>query len=268
MKNIFTTLILSMALTIVLYAQDGNPLAVSHGMRASLDLQLIQNIGLNQWSSTSFVNDGLPRTSVTEVRGVLNILGKNLGVFGDMGVAIMPAPRMRTLDFDRMPKPHTNIQYFLRETMMESDIDGAASAHFRMTFGVVGKIPTNRENLTVMPYAGFGFLTMPKRTYQVLLKESGTNMQYNTTYTWKFNGSTYDDFDPNSPLGFFNARMNFKYKISERSTILLGLEYTRFLTTIDFHSEHVNTFNHNIRRDVTIEGNTMNKLGLSVGVSF
>jgi hypothetical protein len=266
MKNIFTALIFSTILTFALYAQNENPSTVTHKVRATLDLQLAQHVGLNQWSSASYVNDGLPRTSATEIRGVLNILGKNFGVFGDMGVAIMPAPRMRTLDFDRMPMPHNNIQYFLRETMTESDVDGA-SAHFRMTFGVVGKIPTNRENLTVMPYAGFGFLTMPKRTYQVLLKESGTNMQYNTTYTWKYNGKN-DEFERNPPLGFFNARMNFKYRLSGRSSIIFGVEYTRFLTTIDFHTEHVNTFNHNIRRDFTIEGNTMTMLGLSVGISF
>jgi hypothetical protein len=183
----------------------------------------------------------------------------HFGFFVDMGVGIMPAPRMRSLDLNRMPMPHSGTQYFLRETLQDADRNGA-SAHFKMTFGLTGKIQTNRENLTIMPYLGLGLLTMPKRTYDIILKEYGSNMQFQTTYIWNHND---DEFTNSSPLGYLNGRLNFRYK-----NILLGLEYTWFFTTIDFYAKHVNMFNANIRRDFSITGNRMNMLGISVGISF
>ncbi|MDR0437370.1 MAG: hypothetical protein LBH22_03600 [Bacteroidales bacterium] len=248
-------LLFSIALTSALSAQDEN----KSQMRASFNFQAAQHIGLTQWSNTGYVNDGLPKPFITELRGTLNILDKYFGVFMDMGLGIMPVPKMRTLDLNRMPTPRNGTQYFLRETLQEADRSGA-SAHFKMTFGLVGKIPTDKENLTIMPYLGVGFLTMPKRTYEVILKENNSNMEYQTTYIWNHNDNEYSN---NSTLGYLTGRLNFKY-----NKILIGLEYTWFFTTIDFYARHTNVYNANITRNFTIEGNRVNTLGLSVGISL
>ena len=254
MKKIITSLF-SIVLTYTLSAQNEN----TSKIRGWFDFQASQHIGLNQWINIGYVNDGLPGTSLTEFRGVLNLLDKHFGFFADMGIGIMPAPKMKSLDLSRMPMPHHGTQYFLRETLQETD-KNSASAHFKMTFGLIGKIPTNKENLTIMPYLGLGFLTMPKRTYDVVLKENGSNMQFQTTYIWNHNDNEYNN---NSPLGYLNGRLNFKYR-----NILLGLEYTWFFSTIDFYARHTNTFNANIERDFNVKGNKLNTLGISVGISL
>jgi|GEM_PF-1722848 len=229
-----------------------------------LDFQVAQHIGLNQWSSTASVNDGFPTASLTEFRGVCNIYVPKIyvGFFADMSVGIMPAPEMRTLTLDRMPMPYNGMQYYLRDILSESD-NGSASAHFKMTFGLFGKIPAN-EKLAVMPYFGVGFLTMPQRRYEVILKEQGSNMQYHTVYSWNHKENEEDS----SSLGYLTGRLNFNYKLSQKLNLLMGLEYTWFFNTLDFYGKYSNTFNANIERDFSIKGNKMNMLGVSVGISF
>jgi hypothetical protein len=181
----------------------------------------------------------------------------------------MPAPKMKSLDLNRMPTPFGG-QYFLREVLSESN-ENTATPRFKMTFGFVGRIPTDYEKLTVMPYLGIGFLTMQTKKYDVILKENGTNMQYETRFVWRYDESDKDNYEynkKNSPLGYLNVRMNAKYKYSEKTNILVGLEYTRFFSSIDFYGRHVNMFNHNIYEHIIVEGNKMNMLGLSVGISF
>jgi hypothetical protein len=156
-------LILSIVLTNALLAQNEIKSPIG------FELKIVQHIGLNQWSSVGYVNDGLPKASLTELRTELNVIDKYVGYFVDMGIGIMPAPEMRSLNLDRMPMPHSGTQYFLRETLSESSRSGA-SVHFKMTGGLAGKISTNNDNLTIMPYLGVGFLTMPQRRYEVILK--------------------------------------------------------------------------------------------------
>lgn len=232
-----------------------------------IDFQIVQHIGLNNWSNADFVNDGLPGTNITELRGVFNLyFGSSnvVGLFADMGVGIMSAPRMRTFDADRMPMPHSGTQYHVREIVSESG-NSSASAHLKMIFGLFGRISVNKK-LSIMPYAGAGFLTMPQRRYDVILKEEGSNTQYEALYLWNsLNGNNYE-----TPiaLGCLNGRVNFSYRLSHRSNLLLGIEYTWFLNTLDFHSRFTNSFNANVWKDYRVKGNRMNMLGLSAGISF
>ena len=178
-----------------------------------------------------------------------------------MGVGIMPASRMNSFDLERMPMPYSGTQYYLREMRSESG-SGDASAHFKMTVGLFGKIPSG-EKLTVMPYFGIGLLSMQQRRYEMLLKEHGSNMQYETTYIW----NRLDVSDNPATLGYLTGRVNFKFKRS-KSTLMLGLEYTRFFNTLNFYGQYINTFNANMERSFSIKGNKMNMIGLSVGTSF
>jgi hypothetical protein len=136
-----------------------------------------------------------------------------------------------------------------------------------MTLGLFGKIPAN-EKLSVMPYFGIGFLTMQQRKYEVILKEQGSNMQYQTLYVWNCkHGNEYGYDKPTHPA-YIVGRLNFKYKFSQKSSLLLGLEYTWFLNTLDFYGRYTNTFKANIQRDFNEKGEKMNMLGISVGISF
>ncbi|MDR2928689.1 MAG: hypothetical protein LBV41_10920 [Cytophagaceae bacterium] len=263
MKKI-TILLLSIALMQPVAAQDGNAIR----KRYSIDLQLAQHAGLNRWSNASYVNSGLPAAVITELRGVLNLSFNipHAGMFMDMGVGIMPAPAMRTLNMEQMPVPYVGTRYYLRETVSSSG-DGTAGARFKMTAGMFGKIPTNNSNLTVMPYLGIGFMTMPQRSYDVMLKEHGSNMQYSATYIW--NCKHYNGYDSQRVApGYLTGRLNFRYTLSPKSDLLLGLEYMRFFDTPGFYGKYTNTFNANIEKDFSVTGNRVNMLGISLGISF
>jgi hypothetical protein len=265
-KNII--LLLTVAFSLALSAQNENE-NKSQMRSAWFDFQFAQHIGLSkQWSSAGYVNEGLPGAALSEFRGTLNLIGKHFGFFADMGVGFMPAPRMKSLNLDRLPMPNKGTQYYLREVLSESDRSGT-SAHFKMTFGLVGRVPTNNEKLTVIPYFGLGFLTMPKKEYDVILKEDGSNMQYQTTFIWKYNdGNEYEYDNSNPPLGYLNGRLNFRYKRSQKTHISLGLEYTWYFSTIDFYAKYTNTFNANVNRSFIVEGNRMNMLAISLGISL
>jgi len=274
-------LLLSIALTQTLSAQNENDPSVKSWLDRKIgpqnetetsnqpwfDIQIAQQVGLTPWSNFRYVNDGLPQATFTELRGVLNIMGKYFGVFADMSLALMPGPKMKTLDLNRVPGPRIGTLYYLQETLSEEDKSGV-SASFKMTFGVAGKIPTRYENLTVMPYFGVGFLTMPDRKYEVVLKEDGSNLYYKTMYIWKYNDGNEKSYDntSNPTLGYWCGRLNFKYKLSKKSEILLGIEYMWFFSTVDFYAKYTNVFNENNERSFTREGNKMKMLGLSVGI--
>ena len=251
-------LILTIALTQSLLAQDNE----AKFKRVWFDLQIAQHIGLGSWSGASYINDGFPVTALTEFKGVFKVylINSHAGIFVDMGMGIMPAPKMKSLSLDQMPMPYNGTQYYLREMLYESGKSNA-SAHFKMTHGLFGNIRAN-ENLYVMPYFGIGFVTMPQRKYDMILKEHGSNMQYRTTYIWNHQNN-YEN-DGSTTLGYLTGKLIFKRK----SNLLLGLEYTWLFNSLDFYGKYTNTFNANIERDFTIKGNKMNMLGLSVGVSF
>jgi len=259
MKKIIIS-ILMIALTQSLWAQDDN----AEYNRRRFDLQVAQHFGLGQWSDADYVNKGLPPTVLTEFRGVGNYyLSPIWGFSLDVGIGIMPAPEMRSLNLDRMPMPHNGTQYYLREILSDGG-GGNINAHFKMTFGLFGAIQSN-ENLTIMPYFGVGFLTMQQRAYEILLKEHGSNMQYKTKYIWNYNANEYEN---GTVLGYLTGRLNFKYKLANNSNLLFGLEYMWFFNSLDFYGRYTNTFNANIERDFMVKGNKINMLGISVGMSW
>lgn len=103
MKKI-TILLLAIALTHTLSAQNN----IVERKKIRIDFQIAQHLGLNQWSNVGYVNEGFPKTALTEFRGVFNYYTAHpyIGVFADMGVGIMPAPEMGSLALDRMPMPY------------------------------------------------------------------------------------------------------------------------------------------------------------------
>ena len=260
MKKIIISFLI-VALTQSLWAQDDN--VVYKRKRFEFNIQAAQHIGLGQWSEADYVNRGLPQTAITEFRGIGSLLfSSTVGAFLDFGIGITPAPRMRSFNIDGMPMPYNGSQYYLRETLSDGG-GGNANSHFKMTHGLFGIVRSN-ENLTIMPYFGVGFLTMPQRSYVVLLKEHGSNMQYRTTYNW----NCRDENSTAATLGYLTGRLNFEYKLKSNSNLLLGLEYTWFLNTLDFYGKYTNTFNANIERDFSVKGNKINMLGISVGLNF
>ena len=255
-------LLLIIALMQSILAQDND----SELKKVWFDLQIAQHIGLNSWNRAGYANDGFPATALTEFRGTFGFYLNNpyIGAFVDMGIGIMPASKMKSFSLDRMPMPYSGTQYYLREMLSESG-NGRASAHFKMTGGIFGDMPVN-EKLTIMPYFGVGLITMQQRKYEMILKEHGSNMQYQTTYIW--NRQNNSEYDNAIPLGYLNGKLVFKQKLSGKSSLLLGLEYTWCFNTLDFYGKYTNTFNANVERDFSIKGNKMNMLGFSVGLSF
>ena len=227
------------------------------------DFQIVQHFGLDRWSEADYVNDGLPKNMLTEIRGAFNLylFRPYIGAFVDMGIGIMPAPAMRSFKLDRMQKPYQGMQYYLREMLSESGNNGT-SAQFKMTYGLFGKIPVS-ESLGIMPCFGVGFQSMPQRKYEVLLKEDGSNNQYKAKCIWNS-----DEYDSQASLGYLTGRLNFKYRLSQKSSLQFGLEYTWLLNSLDFYGKFTNTFNENIQREFSVKGNKINMFGISVGISF
>ena len=235
--------------------------------RVWFDIQIMQHIGLNQWGA-DYLHDGLPRAAITELKSTLNLymVRPYVGFFVDLGVGFMPASKMHTLDLTQMPMPHSGTKYYLREILSESG-NTSTTTHFMMSLGFFGKIPIN-EKFSIMPYCGIGLFTMPQRKYEIILKEQGSNIQYNALYVWNCkNGSEYGYDKPTQP-GFLIGKLNFKYKFSHKSSLLIGLNYTWFLSTLDFYGSYTNTFNANIQRNFTVKGGKMNMFGISLGLSF
>lgn len=232
--------------------------------RTMLNLHLVQHIGLDAWNDAGYVANGLPPVQMTEIRGVLGILIKpTFNIFGDMGLGIMPAPG--SFNLDGMPMPNSNTRYYLREMLSETGT-GEASARFKMTAGWFGDFRVG-ERCRIMPYAGVGMLSMKGRSFEMILKEDGSNAQYRTKYAWGRDFDDYNDYDDYPEimsLGYLTGRMNVQFPLTRKLDLMLGLEYTHFLTGMDFHARYVNTYNENIRKDITIRGNKVNMIGLSV----
>ena len=231
-----------------------------------IDLQAVQHIGISNWSNTGYVKDGFPAASITELRSVVNLrlVGPVYG-FVDMGIGIMPATDMKSFNLAPMPMPYNGTQYYLREMLSESG-SNSVSAHLKYSGGLFTRFQAT-EKLSVMPYLGAGGLSMSQRSYEMILKEQGSNMQYNTMYVWGYKTSENNNEAP-VMLGYLTGRLNFKYKIAPKSNLLFGLEYTHFFNTLDFYGKYSNTFNGNVQRDFIVVGNKMNMLGISVGISF
>ncbi len=231
-----------------------------------VDIQAVQNFGINKWSDTDYVNDGFPRTSLTELRGVFNayLISPSLGAFVDMGLGVMPAPPMKSFDARRLPKPDSAHDYYVRRVSESGE--SRANAHFRISAGLFGEVYAT-QRIAVMPYIGVGGITMTRRTFNVGYKEDGSNMEYDTKYIW--GRKSGGEFDGNGEmLGYFTARVNLRYELDPRTNLLIGLEYTHLWDSTHFYEQHTSVFNKNVQRKSTIKCNKMNMLGISVGVSF
>jgi hypothetical protein len=204
--------------------------------KAWVDFQAVQHIGLGKWSNAGYVNDGFSSASITEIRGVLNcFLFKPVYGFFDMGFGIMPGSK--SFNLDRMPMPYNGTRYYLREMLSESGSD-KASAHFKFTAGLFTNFNVT-DKLAIMPYLGIGGFSLSPKSYEMILKEQGSNMQYNTMYVWGSRDYNNENYNNESVmLGYLTGRLNFEYKISPKSSLLLGLEYTHFFNTLDFYGRY------------------------------
>ncbi len=231
-----------------------------------IDAQVVQSVGMNKWSSADYANAGFPRTSLTEGRFTFNayLISPSLGAFVDMGLGVMPAPPMKTFDASRLPMPESGKNYFTRG-LSESG-EHRANAHFRISAGLFGEVYAT-QRIAVMPYMGVGGMTMTRRTFDVRLKEDGSNMEYDAKYTW--GRSRGDEFGGNGEMvGYFTGRLNFRYELDPRTNLLVGLEYTHFWDSMHFYTDFDNAFNGNLISRSTVKCKKMNMFGLSVGVSF
>lgn len=228
------------------------------------DVQLAQQIGLKNWSGVSSVDDGFPKASLTELKGVFNIrFGRScVGAFADAGIGLMPAPKMGTFTTDRMEMPHSGTKYYLREMLSESG-SRHATPHFKAATGLFMDIQAG-EKVRVMPYVGVGFMTMSGRSYTMILKEQGSNLEYRARYSW--NESEYGT-DTSAP-GYLTGRLNVKYKVAQKMSLLLGLEYMWVFDRLNYSASFSNVYNQNIEKVVHVQGERMSMLGLSLGLSF
>ncbi len=269
-KSILLFAIAAVAAIQSVSAQQKRPVAKS---RYWFDLQVVQHFGLDKWNDAGYADDGFPPASMTEFRGVFNFTpfaNPVFGLYADAGLGVMPAPKIGSFDTGRLPMPNSGTRYYLREMVSESGVDNA-SVHLRASVGIFGNFKMAGK-LNIMPYLGAGLLTMPQRRYETVLKEDGSNMQYNALYVWGVDVSDADVADEYAsgagPAGFVTGRLNFKYRIKPALGLVFGLEYTYFISRMNFYGKYSNTFNGNVQRSFNAEGNNMNMLAVSAGISF
>jgi hypothetical protein len=258
MKTILPVLLLSVC--VLAKAQNEAPDRLSW-----FDLHIAQTFGLNDWNRVRFASDRLPRAvSSTELRMGISIYAiRPIGVFADMGVAIMPATRNGFSDPSEQASFYTGAPCYAREMTVEEGYQ-SASGHFKMTFGVFGEIQY-RERLTIIPRLGIGLMTVAAPTCEAVLKEQGTNMQYLARYQWF--GQNEND-GGGASLGYLACRLQCALKVSPKLNLLFGAEYNWFYTRADFSETYTNYFNRNNVTTKYYEGNRLHTAGLSLGLSF
>jgi len=232
-----------------------------------LDLQAAQSFGLNDWNNVKFASDRLPNaSSSTDLRATLNIhvFRRTVGLFHDIGLGIMPAPRYGDSDPAAQAAITLGSPYYTKEITLEK-VNESASAHFKMTFGLFARFPII-DKLSVSPCIGAGFMTITAPTCQAVLKEHNSNMQYTAHYQW-FSQDKYR-YSDDTTLGYLTFRLRFAYRILPRNNLLFGLEYTRFQKRVDFSEHYTNYFNYNLVKTLNHKGNHLNMLGFSLGISL
>ena len=227
------------------------------------DFQIAQSFGLNDWHRIKFASDRLPGTSFsTDLRATFNThIVRPVGLFTDIGLGIMPAPRDGFADPAAYATLSSGIPFFTKETTLDHG-NQTATAHFKMTFGVFARVPMG-EKLSVSPYFGVGFMTVQAPNCDVILKEQETNMQYKANYCW-FKQDEYN----NPTIGYLAGRLRFSYHLASKRYLLVGFEYHWYFTRASFSETYTNYFNYNIVTTNYYEGNRLIMLGLSLGVSF
>ena len=232
-----------------------------------LDIQIAQSFGLNDWNRVKFASDRLPHTSSsTDLRATLNVhvFRRTVGIFHDIGLGIMPAPRNGFSDPAEQAAFTMGVPYYTKEIVVENGNE-SASAHFKMTLGVFTKFSIV-EKLSVSPCFGVGFMNITAPTCEVVLKEQDSNMQYIARYQW-FGQDEYS-YSNETMLSYLAFRLRFAYRILPKSNLLFGFEYTWFPIRADFSERYTNYFNHNIINTLNYKGNRLNMLGFSVGISL
>ena len=238
----------------------------TQGRKTWIDFQIAHSYGFNDWNRLKFASDRLPGTSSTDLRATFNVsvVQKTVGIFHDIGVSIMPAPRDGYSDPAAQAALFMGTPFHTKEITRE-DGNQSAGAHFKMTIGLFGKIFVN-DKLSVSPCFGIGFITLSTPTCEAVLKEHDTNMQYTVRYHW-FGKDEYD-YNNSVSLGYLAYRLRFACKVSPKLNLLFGCEYTWYFTPADFSETYTNYFNPNITKTNYYKGNKINMLGLSLGVSF
>jgi len=260
MKKTASLFLLLLCIVGFVNAQD-----IQQEPKSWFDFQIAQFFGFNDWNRVKFASDRLPNTSFsTDLRASFNVfIVKPVGFFCDMGVGIMPAPRNGFADPAAQATLTTGIPYYTKEVTLENGYQ-TATGHFKMTFGLFGKIPA-ADKLSVSPYFGVGFMTISAPTCEAVLKEHDSNMQYTIRYQW-FRQDEY--YSSAASLGYLALRLRFAYQMSPKTNLLFGVEYNWHFTRANFSETYTNYFNHNIVKTIHHEGNRLNMLGLSLGISF
>jgi len=205
-------------------------------------------------------------SSSTDLRTTLNIyvFRRTVGIFHDIGVSFMPAPRDGFSDPAAQAALTLGVPYYTKETVVDHG-NASASAHFKMTLGVFSKFSID-DKLSVSPCFGAGFMNITAPTCEVVLKEHDSNMQYLARYQW-FGHNEYS-YSNDAILGYLTFRLRFAYRILPKSNLLFGFEYTWFPVRADFSERYTNYYNHNLINTFNYKGNRLNMLGFSVGISL
>jgi len=235
--------------------------------KVMFDLQLAQSIGINDWSRVKFASDRLPRaSSLTDLRATFNlyVIRRTTGIFYDIGVGIMPAPRNGFSDPATQATVTSGIPYYTKEIIEENGSE-SASAHFKMTFGFFSKFSIT-DKFSMSPSLGAGLMTTFVPACEAVLKEHNSNMQYIARYHW-FGQDEYG-YSYKASLGYLAFRLRFAYHIMPKSNLLFGIEYTLFPVRAEFSESYTNYFNHNLTKTINHAGNRLNMLGISLGVTF
>lgn len=223
-----------------------------------VDVQFIQNIGLNDWYDDKELNDRLSKPSTSDIRGSINWnFYKGLGLFFDMSLVINSYPDDNDFTIEDYPIINTD-NFYLKKAWLRNE---RYNPGIKFSIGAFYKIERNRWSF--IPYVGVGVQDADSPLYTAEIKEKNSNNLYELEYEWFRNNDNVT-----TSLGFLNTRLNFAYKLGKHSNLLFGIEYNRYLSRSEFSAKAVDHYTKAIINETETNGKYMNTLGISIGFSF
>lgn len=252
MKKVLVIILFMLGTVLAVQAQDNK--------RVWFDISLQQNIELNDWYDNKDLNYLMPRIQTPNLKVKIgwDIL-PNWGVFGDVSFGMVSYKK--GFDKTNMLGEFDTGNYYISDMWHRDNSDDKVRG--LITLGSFYKFRYNKWDF--IPYLGIGFdeACVPFASYTA--KEKGSNNKYKVFYEW-MGKQLYDE--SNIKKVALSLELVAAYKLRPNTHITFGINYRYSLYKAKFKAVVSDYYDQSFVREIPVEGNNLQTLGISVGIRF
>ncbi|NDW17481.1 hypothetical protein D0T53_00955 [Dysgonomonas sp. 216] len=224
------------------------------------NIMIEQNIPLNNQYKDKDINNTLRSMSTTFLAGRLNLqVTELLEIYGKIGLGVSKSGTDVNRFFNKYNEFNFDGHIFdLQVRNSRSSINHLTNQFSLGTSALL--ISSNKYSIRGGMGIGIEYMRAPKLSYT--LKEEGTNVAYNISYTW------FDSRRTAIETFFYDTELAISKTLSKKIDLRFTAAYKLYFPRSTFEYSVTNYYTDSLIKQYQQEGKTMHVISLSLGITI